>query len=242
MELREHFVRSGNWLFRWRSYLPLLLLAIVMLALRDFRYPQGSHGLDEAWEAFCFAIGVAGLAVRAAALGYAPTGTSGRNTRKQVAQVLNTAGMYSMVRHPLYLGNYLMWVSVSLLPRAWWAPLLVTLAFWLYYERIMYAEEDFLRERFGDAFREWARVTPAFVPDPRRWARPEGRFCWRRIAKREPAAVLGLVASFALFDVAADFVVMRHFSVDPVWAAVFASTLAVYALLSLLRKRTRLLD
>ncbi|HEU0053094.1 MAG TPA: hypothetical protein VFQ39_07945, partial [Longimicrobium sp.] len=91
--MRDHFVRSGNWLFRWRSYLPLLLLAVVLLGVRDFTYPQGSPALDEAWEALCFAIGAAGLLVRAAALGYAPEGTSGRNTRKQVAQVLNTTGM-----------------------------------------------------------------------------------------------------------------------------------------------------
>ncbi|HEU0055573.1 MAG TPA: hypothetical protein VFQ39_20435, partial [Longimicrobium sp.] len=114
--------------------------------------------------------------------------------------------------------------------------------FWLYYERIMYAEEDFLRERFGDDFRAWARDTPAFVPDFRRWKAPLGRFHWRRIVKREPAALLGLVASFAIFDLAEDLVVLRHLHVDPLWAGAFGSTLAVHAVLSLLRKRTRLFD
>ncbi len=48
-----------------------------------------------------------GLALRVIVVGHAPYGTSGRNTREQVADTLNTTGMYSIVRHPLYLANYL---------------------------------------------------------------------------------------------------------------------------------------
>ena len=62
---------------------------------------------------------------------------------------LNTSGLYSVVRHPLYLGNYLMWLGVALFSRTWWAPVIVSLVFWLYYERIMFAEEEFLRRQFG---------------------------------------------------------------------------------------------
>ena len=32
--------------------------------------------------------------------------TSGRNTHDQVADSLNTSGIYSIVRHPLYVGNF----------------------------------------------------------------------------------------------------------------------------------------
>ena len=46
-------------------------------------------------------------------VGFTPRGTSGRNTKEgQVAESLNTLGMYSMCRHPLYLGNLLMWLGI----------------------------------------------------------------------------------------------------------------------------------
>jgi hypothetical protein len=41
MELREHFEGSGQWLFRWRSYLPLVLLIPLAAAVAEYRRPAG---------------------------------------------------------------------------------------------------------------------------------------------------------------------------------------------------------
>ena len=103
-------------------------------------------------------VALAGLGVRAYVAGHVPQGTSGRNTRSQICEGLNTDGAYSMVRHPLYLGNFLIWLGVALVPRSAWLLLLVTAAFWIYYERIMYAEEEFLRNKFGERYLFWART------------------------------------------------------------------------------------
>jgi len=75
--------------------------------------------------------------------GYAPRGTSGRHTLRQEAKRLNSSGMYSLLRHPLYLGNALMWLGISLFVHVWWVVVISMLIFWIYYERIMFAEEEF---------------------------------------------------------------------------------------------------
>ena len=103
MALREHFEDSGHWLFRWRSYLPLVGLAVILLALREYEYPGHSETLDHLWEAVCLFVSFAGLAIRSYTIGHTPKGTSGRNTKHQVADRLNTTGAYSLVRNPLYL-------------------------------------------------------------------------------------------------------------------------------------------
>jgi hypothetical protein len=36
MALKEEFERVGNWLFRWRSYLPLLLAGIILTGMENF--------------------------------------------------------------------------------------------------------------------------------------------------------------------------------------------------------------
>src|SRR5436190_16315082 len=131
MTLRQHFLSSGNWLFRWRSYLPLPLFGVVLLGIYGFRYPLGSHLLDVVWDLFCFGIGLLGLLIRILTIAHTPRGTSGRNQCEQRADVLNTTGMYSLLRHPLYLGNYFMWLSVAMLPRTWWVPLVGSLVFCL---------------------------------------------------------------------------------------------------------------
>lgn len=53
--------------------------------------------------------------------------------------------MYSIVRNPLYLGNFLMVLRVVLVLRVWWLSLLYLLVFTIYYERIIFAEEMFLK-------------------------------------------------------------------------------------------------
>ena len=131
MALREEFEHSGNWLFRWRSYVPLALLIVMVLALANFKHPAGNHRPDMLWDLFCLAVAMSGLGLRIYIVGHAPDRTSGRNTKSQVADTLNMTGMYSAVRHPLYFANFWIWVGLSLFPRLWWCTVIVVLAFLL---------------------------------------------------------------------------------------------------------------
>lgn len=239
MALREHFEASGAWLFRWRSYLPLVLFVFVFLGLRHYHYPNGSHAQQTAWEIFCLLIGLAGEAVRAAAIGYVAMGTSSRVARAQEADALNTTGLYSLVRHPLYLGNYLMWLGPALLTRNVWVPLVVSLAFWLYYERIMAAEEAFLRSRFGEVFERWANATPAFLPALHGWQAPATKFQLRRVLRRERSSILGLMATFTVLTSYIDSRIMGRLHVDPLWFALFALTLIFYGVMEADKRRRR---
>ena len=241
MALREEFEHSGNWLFRRRGYLPIVMLIPIVVALRGFRYPNGSEEMDLAWEMFCLAIGLAGLAIRALTVGYTPAGTSGRNTAGQVASTLNTRGVYSLVRHPLYVGNYLMWLAPSLFPRVWWAPVLVTLVFWLYYERIMFAEEEFLRRSFGREYEEWAERTPSFLPHHLHWVTPKLPFSFRNVLRREYSGFFGLITTFMVLEVLSDYEATGRLQWDPVWAAIFGTSLVIYLALRTLKRQTRLL-
>ena len=49
MALREELERSGNWLFRHRSYLPIVMLVPILVALHGYHYPDGRHDLDFGW-------------------------------------------------------------------------------------------------------------------------------------------------------------------------------------------------
>jgi len=148
------------------------------------------------WQAFCGALLVVGAAVRAWIVGRVPEGTSGRTTREQVAEALNTTGAYALMRHPLYVANALMWTAVLGRPAIWWVWLLGMMWFVLLYERIMLAEEAFLLERFRDEFRRWAEQTPAVLPcgDYRPAALP---FSWRQVLRREYSTWLAALTAFA---------------------------------------------
>ena len=60
MALREELERQGNWLFSRRSYLPLLILPILLIALRNSEQVLGDT-LDDFYEVLCITIFFSGV-------------------------------------------------------------------------------------------------------------------------------------------------------------------------------------
>ncbi len=235
MALREEFEQAGNWLFRWRSYLPLLAIGPILLGVRGMNDPGPGELPGGGWDLFSLAVSLFGLGVRMFTVGFVPQGTSGRNTRRQVAEVLNTTGIYSIVRHPIYLGNYFIWLGILLFSRSPALGVIFTLVFFLYYERMMFAEEEFLRKRFGDSFLVWAEKTPALLPNFKNWQRPVLPFCFRAILNRECSGLLGILAVFSLLDA------WRGKRLDLLWSSLLIFGSSLYLLILVLKKKTMLL-
>ena len=239
--IREHFEQTGNWLFHRRSYLPMVCFIIIIVSLQNFKYPYGSHRLDQLWEVFCLTISLSGLAIRILTVGYVPDGTSGRNTKGQKAYVLNTTGMYSLLRHPLYLGNFLVWLGVSMFARFWWLTLIMILSYWLYYERIVFAEEKFLQQKFGQQFTDWAKKTRIFLPKLSSWKKPARPFSLRMVLKREHSTVFLIILLFFAMEEAASLITTGSFEWDIMWFTILAAGSAQYMLFRTLKKHTTLL-
>lgn len=243
--LKDDMVRQGNWLFRWRSYLPLILLPVAILVFQNSGWMTQLFGetVEEAYDYLCLVIAFAGLAVRVATVGFVPAGTSGRNTTAQNAKALNTTGFYSQMRHPLYFANFLVFIAFVLMFKSLIFTLFATVAYFIYYERIMLAEENFLDGLYGRQFREWAQATPAFLPRLSGWVAPSLPFSWRAAAGREFHTVLLIVAVFFLIELLEGTLVDGHplgiwMRREPFWSWLLMSGAAVYLLVRLVKKRT----
>jgi protein-S-isoprenylcysteine O-methyltransferase Ste14 len=234
--------QQGAFLFRWRSYLPLMCLPVLAWEVSRFSYPLGSHFYDRLVELTCFAIAGIGLSIRALVQGYARSGTSARNTRQRRATRLNTTGMYSVCRHPLYLGNYLISFGVLLFFRSPYLLAVFTLLFWLYYERIILVEEAFLAERFGDAYRAWVAATPVFLPRLSGWRQPGVPFRLSTVLRREYTTVLLIVVAMTSFEVLGDFALHHRFEIGPLWLALLFFAALQYVVLRALKKHTHWLQ
>jgi len=241
MALYEDCIRSGQWLFRHRGFLPLIGVALLFTQIASVAIPGQPDAVPMTWPLVCFGISLVGLAVRAYTIGCAAPGTSGRNRDTQVARSLNTTGMYSIVRHPLYLGNYLGWLGPVLLPLRVWPAIVIGLMFWLYYERIMFAEEEFLRGQYGQAFVNWSARTPAFIPKFRHWVPPETPFHLRPVLRREYSSLLQLVLIFAALNVAEWKVSFGVWRIDPFWLGALILGIVVAVVLRVVRRHTTLL-
>jgi len=243
MAFREELEKQGKWLFRWRSYLPLLVLPIVFIALRNSEYLENAFGdtADRVYEGFCLTLSFTGLMIRCMTVGYIPRGTSGKNTKGQKAESLNITGMYSIVRHPLYVGNFFIFLGITLFLQVWWVSLMAVLTFFIYYERILFAEEEFLRNKFGELYLNWASKTPVFFPKVKNWQQPSLQFSVRAVLGREYSSFFAIIASFTFLEVAGDLVAESKLELDVSWIVFFSTGLIIYIVLRTLKKRTRIL-
>lgn len=203
MALIHSFEKSGNFLFKFRGQIPviLFLLAIPVIYCTNYNHFE-QHSMCY-WLAFALSIlsSVFGQVIRAIAIGTAQKHTSGRNTQEQVAEALNTKGIYSTMRHPLYVGNYFMWIGIVLFTFNIWFVLLVSLAFWLYYERIMFAEERFLERKFGQDYLDWSLKVPAFIPSFKNYEKSSIPFSMKTILRREYSGISATALGFLFVDI-----------------------------------------
>ena len=198
MALVEELKKQGDFLFKYRTYFPLILL-LAGLGLIVWEGKNGIVGI-RTWYHLAFILSMLGLLIRVLTIGYSDKNTSGRNTKAgQVADSLNKSGLYSITRNPLYLGNYFMWLGVALLPQNIWFVCVFSMVFWVYYERIIFAEEQFLRAKFKAQYLIWAHKVPPFVPSILRFNKVNGSFNLKKVIEQEINGYFALIVVFNLF-------------------------------------------
>jgi protein-S-isoprenylcysteine O-methyltransferase Ste14 len=252
MLLMNDLEAQGAKLFRWRSFVPLLILPVAgAAAMQSPQFAAGPAGLwSHLYDLACILISFLGLAGRAYTVACAAPRTSGRNTREQRAEVLNTSGPYSIVRNPLYVANFLILLGMLLFVREWWLVAIATLAYLMYYERIVLAEEQFLAAKFGSHYVEWAATTPAMIPNFALWRRPECRFSLRIVLRREYNGFYLIVAGYYLLEWL-DRIIFRFrhgLSIDSIgdgpgfyWTSFFLAGTLLFVTLRTIKKHTTLL-
>lgn len=248
MSLHDTMVRHGHQMFRWRSYLPLLMIGPLFIAFRESVYIETLVGdpLEDLWVLFSFLLAMFGLGIRAFTVGYVPAGTSGRNTKGQKADVLNTTGIYSIVRNPLYLGNFITLLGVMLSIKVWWLVIIGSFGFFIYMERIILAEEKYLSEKFGKIYDDWRAKTPVIIPNFSLWIPPSMNFSWKTVFRREYPGLLGAGTAFFVIEFITDVFFEREsvtewLKEDYLWPITYGIIIVICLTLRHLKKHTKIL-
>jgi protein-S-isoprenylcysteine O-methyltransferase Ste14 len=241
MALVHEFERSGNWLFKRRSWLPVFIIVggVTMMYLGN----RQAILFDMRDELIFLGVSIFGQIIRALTVGFTPKNTSGRNTvNGQVADELNVTGIYSLLRHPLYLGNFFMWLGPVLFLRSVEAAILFLLIYWLYYESIMFAEEQFLRGKFGDIYDKWSEKVSSIIPYSFNYIRPSLPFSVRNVLKREYNSFVNIFVIFTILDLFRNYFLSERIYLTGMWIWLAASAGVIWLVLRTIEKRTHLLD
>jgi len=125
-----------------------------------------------------------------------------------------------------------------------WFTVVCCLLYWLYYERIMFAEEGYLRVKFGQSYLDWSVDVPSFWPRNLKWKSPDVDFSVRNVLKREYNGFFAVFLSLALVSAGKTYI---HITTDweallnPFWQKALIGSFAVFFTLRSLKRYSRLL-
>lgn len=184
----------GHFCRRHRRWCPPALIAGVFAIALPPADVFGSAVAEHVKDSCAILIAMAGLTVRGLTVGYGEAEEPPR-ARAVGPPRPNTNGMYALCRHPLYLGNILIFTGIFLMHGNPWTMLFGPATYALVHLAIVEAEEADLRDALGTAHEDDRRRVPRWWPRPARLAQATGglRFDVHRVLRRE-YSVIGLTS------------------------------------------------
>ena len=180
-------MRLGEFLFRFRSFIPIPYIILLLII--------SNPSVHSIFSGVIFVFMGEFLRIYTQRF----TGDWARGSRVGGDRVVRE-GPFSIVRHPLYTGNFLIGAGYTLLSGNRLALLipLYILLFGIYYSLIIQAEEDYLTERFPDVYQEYKKSVAAFIPLSFNWigGKPSS---WKEGLKREKSTIITLLMIIIIF-------------------------------------------
>ncbi|MBB4171583.1 isoprenylcysteine carboxylmethyltransferase family protein [Rhizobium sp. BK538] len=238
--MKNVMLKIGTFFFKYRNQAFPLIIVALFVASPPTVTTFGSAQLERWKDAIALVIILAGLALRATVVGYAYIRRGGLNKRVY-ADDLVTEGMFGVCRNPLYVGNMLVYSGLFLFHGNPVVVVVGCLLFAFIYQCIIYAEEEFLANKFGEGYGAYCRDVP-------RWglklsafsSSTEGMaFNWKRVIAKDystMSSTLIAVLATEFYRVAADTITQQELSYAIVLVALFVAVLALTGVTSSLKK------
>jgi protein-S-isoprenylcysteine O-methyltransferase Ste14 len=227
-------VAIGNFFFRYRNGLFPLVYALLIFKseplLPDYRVAALAGLL----------VALAGQLIRGVTVGLEYIIRGGRH-RQVYADKLVQGGMFAHCRNPLYIGNFIIVMGVGIASNSR-IFLGVAVPFFVFaYWAIIAAEENWLRNKFGQEFDDYCARVNRLLPrlTGLRHTLSGMQFNWRRLITAEYGSAYLWMAAIPLVTLKNAWMEDRYFSDKAVtcaaWGFLAAATLA-YLLARLLKK------
>jgi protein-S-isoprenylcysteine O-methyltransferase Ste14 len=187
--------RIGNFLFRYRNMLgPALFL--IALFVGQPRHPFGNATANLFLDACGVIVALLGQALRIVTIGYEYIERGGKN-RQVYASKLVQGGAFGHCRNPLYVGNILMACGFALIVHSYVFYLVVIPFIIFTYMAIVAAEEEFLKNKFGEEYKAYCKRVNRWLPRWKDWHKSveDMHFNWRRVVIKEYNTTFLLFAS-----------------------------------------------
>ena len=141
----------------------------------------------------------------------------------------------------MYLGNYLIWLGITVATFNIYFAIIMSLLFWVYYERIIFAEERFLERKFGNDYLNWSNKLPAFLPAIFDFKKSDTPFSIITVLRREYASVLAAVIGFVFVEIFRTYYITDKWDVSTSSLKILIGTIIIVFVLRSLKHYTKVL-
>lgn len=193
--------KKAGWMFRYRGQIPILFFLLIL----PFVFCYNLTLIDDKEQFLILSIiswamiGL-GIAFRIYITGYRLPHSSGRNRNNHVAESLNQLGAYSLCQHPIYFANIILWVGISLYSNHLILIILSLPISLFIHLNLMSWEQQFLQQKFGETYLQWARKTAVLWPSIRTFQPNQVQFDTKRVFATEyPTWVSIIVVSWCMY-------------------------------------------
>jgi protein-S-isoprenylcysteine O-methyltransferase Ste14 len=195
---RRGNIAAGRFFFRHRNALFPVLFGLAALLLRP-RIILGRSALDRWLVIAGMGVAVSGELVRLVTIGYEYIERGGRQGQVYASRLVQ-GGVYGLTRNPMYVGNGLIAIGVSMVTGAPGAYLVLMPLFLFIYQAIVAAEEAYLHRQFGAEYAAYCARVPRFTPSFRGAAQAFAgmRYNGRRSVRQDLSTITGLAMALVL--------------------------------------------
>jgi protein-S-isoprenylcysteine O-methyltransferase Ste14 len=109
-------------------------------------------------------------------------------------------------------------------------------------ERIIFAEEQFLRRKFADAYDKWADNVNAVIPGFRKFVKPGVPFSLKNVLKREYHSFVNIFLIFTLLDLCRNYFLSGRIYLTMTWVYISVPAGVIWLVIWILHKRTTWLE
>ncbi len=191
-------LKSGAFFFKYRNAVfPIVFLLVAIFVPPTLFLHDPSFDLVMAWLGALLAL--SGQLLRLAVIGYAYIKRGGKDG-KVFAETLVIRGFYAHCRNPMYTGNLLIGIGLSLMYGAWAAWGLAAPFFVFVYLAITETEEDYLRKQFGEEYGRYTREVNRFIPNfsGLKGSLKDFKYDWKRAIRKDYGTIFGTASGIIL--------------------------------------------
>ena len=233
-------IKLGNFLFRNRNGIfPLFYLMLFVPSWEVFTNPVTAMVIG-------FSVTIIGQLIRIITIGLVYIIRGGKD-RRVYAEDLVTTGIFSHCRNPLYVGNILILVGLGIASNSLLFMAVFTPLFLFFWQAIVLAEENYLRNKFGEQYDEYCKKVNRWLINFNGLGKTlrSMEFKWKRVIIRE-------YNSTYIWMTGAVLIVMKHsyFHDDrfefrknlPVFISILVLLLLLYLFARYLKKSRKLVS